>query len=127
MIVFDNVGHQPANSLVFGGAIETLNYPLQNTHLTEWPPVSVPFDLFPTSPNAFPAIYNGPITDADYDAVHDGTGKQIYVWGTIKYKDFFHISHSQNFCFAFGGDDVTQAGICIVERPRRSYGLENEQ
>ncbi len=126
MIVFDNIGHQPAKSFKCGMFIETLNYPLGGTHLTETLPNSLPFDLYPTNPSGIPAIYPGPINDADYDAVHESKGKVIYVWGTVEYKGFFHISHSENFCFAFGGSGVAP-GVCLVERPRRSYKLENDQ
>lgn len=125
-ITFDNIGHQPAKSFVTCGLIETLNSPLGNTHLTECKPNSIPVDLFPTSPISTPLAYNKPIGDADYDAVHEGKGKQVYVWGTIKYKDFFHLSHTGNFCFAFDAEHITTPSLCVVERPRISYGLEND-
>jgi hypothetical protein len=124
LLFFDNTGHQPAWSFQCGIYMETLNYPLRGTHLTEAWPNSVPVDIYPTNPSGIPATYGSPIADADYDAIQNGS-KQIYVWGTYKYKDFLHISHRGNFCFAWSG--VTQVGICFVERPRWQYGLENDK
>jgi hypothetical protein len=127
VIVFGNVGHQPAYSLVSGIAIAPLPYPLANMHLTEIPPNSIPLDISPTASYGRPAEFQLPITDADFDAIKEGKTELIYVWGTVAYKDFFGISHGQDFCFGFSGSDPTQFGLCSVERPRQYYGAEIEQ
>jgi hypothetical protein len=124
MLIFDDIGHQPAWSFQCGMYMETLDWPLQGTHLTEALPRTVPVDIYPTNPSGIPASYGTPIKDADYDAIQNGS-KQLYVWGTYEYKDFLHIPHWGNFCFAWSSGD--QVGICFVERPRWQYGLENDR
>jgi hypothetical protein len=123
-IAFDNIGHQPAWSFRYGIYMQILDYPLQGTHLTEAQPNSVAIDIYPTNPAGVAVSYGTPFADADFDGVQNGS-KQVYVWGTYKYKDFLHIAHKGNFCFAWSA--ASQAGVCSVERPRWAYGLENDQ
>ncbi len=123
MVFFQNIGHQSADSFVCGIAIAVFQYPLGDIHLTEVPPNGFPIDLSSGTVGR-PVDFQQPLTDADFEAVSDGKNRQIYVWGTIKYSDFFRIPHYQNFCFAFGGANATHAGVCSVERPQQFYIAE---
>ena len=129
-IIFDNIGRTPAYSFASGMAIATFPYPLGaiQKSLTEVPPNSVPLDLYASQPVGRPAEFQQALTDSDYDAVLDGKDRLIYVWGTIEYRDFAHLRHRGNFCFAFGGGSKSEgAGVCSVQRPRQYHIAEEEQ
>src|SRR5271163_2604996 len=69
IVVFENVGHQAANSVESGIAIAVFPYPLGDIHLTEVPPHGFPIDIFPSGPIGVPAAFQQPLSDADYNAV----------------------------------------------------------
>jgi hypothetical protein len=126
-ITYDNIGHQPAYSLNIGAAIAVFAYPLGRIHLTDVPFNTIGQDLCPSAPIGWPAGFQQPISESDFDAVKDGEKRLVYVWGTLRYQDFAYIWHRQNFCFTFAGPDARPAGLCSVERPKQYYVAEQEQ
>jgi hypothetical protein len=126
VIVFENVGRLPANSLQSAVELPVLQSPLGNSHFTEMPLTSIPFDLFAGTENEKGRAVDlqQPISDTDYAAVLEGKTKQIYVRGIVQYEDLLR-THREHFCFAFSGvgasssvpSEEIQASICSVENP----------
>jgi hypothetical protein len=77
VIVFENVGRLPANSLQSGVELRVLQSPLGNSHFTEMPLTSIPFDLFAGTENEKGRAVDlqQPISDTDYAAVLEVRGR----------------------------------------------------
>jgi hypothetical protein len=110
-----NIGRTDAKAVHYGLAVGLLPFPLNDLEFEKIPLwAGLPVRLFPNTPLSISGTLPA-LAPNQFNAVRDGQHWLVYIWGTVEYRDFFYIwGHRRDFCFAYGGADLSRAGVCTV-------------
>ena len=103
-----NFGQTPAYEVRYEAGIDLRAYPLPKNNDFKVPSIENntapnPFTLFPnmTTPMGIVVHTKRPLTQSEVASIQDGKTHQMYVWGTISYRDAFGTQRWTHFCVGF--------------------------
>ena len=95
-----NSGHTPAHDVAYDIRCDVLPIPISNGHDFHLQPqnsVAGPV-VGPQQPAIMTAFVDRFYPDEEVERIKAGRDKALCVWGTVRYKDAFGLSHFTNFC-----------------------------